>query len=269
MFHVSTFLPYSTKNDQQVERKKHIGNTYCQLYSWNMLNCILNRFTGNDVCVIIFQEDNQCIFTPTNITSDFNHVFVVVREETEEDTQPDGATTTTSTSNPAGNDSRGNSRGSSRTGSRTSSQNNIEMDERDLIGGIEDTAASPSEYENGDNADDAEDECLSAMDRDGKDEKDKEKEKDDASSEGDDMSMGSGGVGLVKSPDSRRGSNAGTNGNNWVGPRTRYRIAIAQKEGVPPYGPLIVYPPVYEAVMPRFRSTMLKKRTYQSTLILC
>jgi hypothetical protein len=25
MFHVSTFLPFSTKNDQQVERKKHIG----------------------------------------------------------------------------------------------------------------------------------------------------------------------------------------------------------------------------------------------------
>jgi hypothetical protein len=28
MFHVSTYLPFSTKNDQQVERKKHIGTPF-------------------------------------------------------------------------------------------------------------------------------------------------------------------------------------------------------------------------------------------------
>ena len=36
------------------------------------------------MCVIIFQEDDQCVFTPTEITSDFNHVFMVVRESLHE-----------------------------------------------------------------------------------------------------------------------------------------------------------------------------------------
>lgn len=58
MFHVSTLLPYSEGDEQQVERKRHIGN---------------------DVVVIIFQ-DGDTIFDPESIKSVFNHVFIVVRK---------------------------------------------------------------------------------------------------------------------------------------------------------------------------------------------
>lgn len=210
-----------------------------------------NDSTGNDVCVIVFQEDDQCIFSPANITSDFNHVFMVVREEIEsEDPHPEGATTTTSMSQSGENINRPESRSNSLSGSRTNSQNHIDMEERDVIGNVDAHSARTSSaqfaHENGDS--EGEDD---SMEREGKD-----KEKDNDSS-ADDMSMGSGGVALANG--SRRGSAAGTYGNNSVG-RTRYRIAITQKEGVPPYGPLVVYPPVYDAIMPRFRSTILKKR---------
>lgn len=57
MFHVSTMLPYSKDNPQQVERKRHLGN---------------------DICNIVFQEDHQTPFFPEMIKSNFNHVFAVV-----------------------------------------------------------------------------------------------------------------------------------------------------------------------------------------------
>ncbi|PRP82793.1 hypothetical protein PROFUN_10008 [Planoprotostelium fungivorum] len=56
MFHVSTMLPYSTTDLQQVERKRHIGN---------------------DIVVIVFVESGS--FNPLTIQSHFNHVFVVVQ----------------------------------------------------------------------------------------------------------------------------------------------------------------------------------------------
>ncbi|KAK7160088.1 hypothetical protein R3I93_007902 [Phoxinus phoxinus] len=58
MFHVSTMLPYMPNNPQQLLRKRHIGN---------------------DIVTIIFQEPGAHPFTPQNIRSHFQHVFVIVR----------------------------------------------------------------------------------------------------------------------------------------------------------------------------------------------
>ncbi|KAM4600472.1 signal-induced proliferation-associated 1-like protein 1 [Polymixia lowei] len=58
MFHVSTMLPYTPNNKQQLLRKRHIGN---------------------DIVTIVFQEAGALPFTPKNIRSHFQHVFVVVR----------------------------------------------------------------------------------------------------------------------------------------------------------------------------------------------
>ena len=58
MFHVSTLLPYTPNHQQQLLRKRHIGN---------------------DIVTIIFQEKDALPFTPTIIRSQFQHVFIVVR----------------------------------------------------------------------------------------------------------------------------------------------------------------------------------------------
>uniref|UniRef100_A0A4W4HCX8 Signal induced proliferation associated 1 like 2 n=1 Tax=Electrophorus electricus TaxID=8005 RepID=A0A4W4HCX8_ELEEL len=58
MFHVSTLLPYTPNNRQQLLRKRHIGN---------------------DIVTIVFQEPGALPFTPKNIRSHFQHVFVTVK----------------------------------------------------------------------------------------------------------------------------------------------------------------------------------------------
>ncbi|PAA89241.1 hypothetical protein BOX15_Mlig023131g1, partial [Macrostomum lignano] len=58
VFHVSTMLPYSNTNRQQLLRKKHIGN---------------------DIVTIVFQEPGALAFSPRTIRSQFQHVFIVVR----------------------------------------------------------------------------------------------------------------------------------------------------------------------------------------------
>ncbi|XP_063001909.1 signal-induced proliferation-associated protein 1 [Elgaria multicarinata webbii] len=58
MFHVSTMLPYTPNNQQQLLRKRHIGN---------------------DIVTIIFQEPGALPFTPRMMRSQFQHVFIVVR----------------------------------------------------------------------------------------------------------------------------------------------------------------------------------------------
>ncbi|XP_075048314.1 signal-induced proliferation-associated 1-like protein 1 isoform X2 [Mixophyes fleayi] len=58
MFHVSTMLPYTPNNKQQLLRKRHIGN---------------------DIVTIVFQEHGAQPFSPKNIRSHFQHVFVIVR----------------------------------------------------------------------------------------------------------------------------------------------------------------------------------------------
>uniref|UniRef100_A0A8C0GWE3 GTPase-activating Rap/Ran-GAP domain-like protein 3 n=1 Tax=Chelonoidis abingdonii TaxID=106734 RepID=A0A8C0GWE3_CHEAB len=56
MFHVSTMLPYSKENKQQVERKRHIGN---------------------DIVTIVFQEGEESspAFKPSMIRSHFTRIF--------------------------------------------------------------------------------------------------------------------------------------------------------------------------------------------------
>ncbi|XP_068888153.1 GTPase-activating Rap/Ran-GAP domain-like protein 3 isoform X6 [Aphelocoma coerulescens] len=66
MFHVSTMLPYSRENKQQVERKRHIGN---------------------DIVTIIFQEGEESspVFKPSMIRSHFTHIFALVRYNKQND----------------------------------------------------------------------------------------------------------------------------------------------------------------------------------------
>ncbi|XP_018595988.1 GTPase-activating Rap/Ran-GAP domain-like protein 3 isoform X4 [Scleropages formosus] len=66
MFHVSTMLPYSKDNKQQVERKRHIGN---------------------DIVTIVFQEgdDASPSFKPSMIRSHFTHIFALVRYNSQND----------------------------------------------------------------------------------------------------------------------------------------------------------------------------------------
>ena len=57
MFHVSTLLPYTPNNTQQLPRKRYIGN---------------------DIVTVVFQEPEAKPFIP-NLKSQFQHVFIVVR----------------------------------------------------------------------------------------------------------------------------------------------------------------------------------------------
>lgn len=56
MFHVSTLLPYSSSNPQQVERKRHIGN---------------------DIVLIVFNE-GVSKFVPSTVLSQFIHVIIAL-----------------------------------------------------------------------------------------------------------------------------------------------------------------------------------------------
>jgi len=58
MFHVSTMLPFTPNNRQQLSRKRHIGN---------------------DMVTIIFQEPGALPFSPITVRSHFQHVFIIVR----------------------------------------------------------------------------------------------------------------------------------------------------------------------------------------------
>ncbi|XP_076017707.1 signal-induced proliferation-associated 1-like protein 1 [Genypterus blacodes] len=58
MFHVTTLLPYTPNNKQQLLRKRHIGN---------------------DIVTIVFQEPGSHPFTPKAVRSHFQHVFIIVR----------------------------------------------------------------------------------------------------------------------------------------------------------------------------------------------
>ncbi|KAB0406910.1 hypothetical protein E2I00_002040 [Balaenoptera physalus] len=71
MFHVSTMLPYSKENKQQVERKRHIGN---------------------DIVTIVFQEGEEPspAFKPSMIRSHFTrilslYIFALVRYDQQKD----------------------------------------------------------------------------------------------------------------------------------------------------------------------------------------
>jgi hypothetical protein len=70
MFHVSTLLPYSRDNRQQVERKRHIGN--------DIVNIVFV-----DVDDPTQSETAHSLFNPTCIKSQFTHVFAVVSVDRE------------------------------------------------------------------------------------------------------------------------------------------------------------------------------------------
>ncbi|VBB35450.1 unnamed protein product, partial [Acanthocheilonema viteae] len=57
MFHISTMLPYTAGDTQQLQRKRHIGN---------------------DIVAIVFQEENTP-FSADMIASNFLHAFIVVQ----------------------------------------------------------------------------------------------------------------------------------------------------------------------------------------------
>ncbi|KAI9189493.1 hypothetical protein H9P43_000926 [Blastocladiella emersonii ATCC 22665] len=59
MFHVSTYLPHTTHDKQQLEKKRHIGN---------------------DIVVLIFQDSDTAFELPT-LTSKQNHVVIAVRPD--------------------------------------------------------------------------------------------------------------------------------------------------------------------------------------------
>jgi len=58
LFHVSTMLPHSAQDDQHVEKKRHIGN---------------------DIVLIVFQDENAEPFEPECIQSTFIHTIIVVK----------------------------------------------------------------------------------------------------------------------------------------------------------------------------------------------
>uniref|UniRef100_A0ABM5EMF4 Rap1 GTPase-activating protein 2 isoform X2 n=2 Tax=Pogona vitticeps TaxID=103695 RepID=A0ABM5EMF4_9SAUR len=66
MFHVSTKLPFTEGDTQQLQRKRHIGN---------------------DIVAIIFQEENTP-FVPDMIASNFLHAYIVVQAENAETENP-------------------------------------------------------------------------------------------------------------------------------------------------------------------------------------
>ncbi|KAM9324568.1 rap1 GTPase-activating protein 1-like [Gastrophryne carolinensis] len=57
MFHVSTKLPYTAGDTQQLQRKRHIGN---------------------DIVSLVYQ-DNSSVFSPDMITSHFLHCYIVIQ----------------------------------------------------------------------------------------------------------------------------------------------------------------------------------------------
>ncbi|KAK0413813.1 hypothetical protein QR680_007005 [Steinernema hermaphroditum] len=58
MFHVSTLLPFTPSNKQQLSRKRHIGN---------------------DMVTVIFQEPGSLPFKAVTMRSHFQHVFIIIR----------------------------------------------------------------------------------------------------------------------------------------------------------------------------------------------
>jgi len=60
MYHVSTMLPYTEGCEQQLERKRHLGN---------------------DIVVIVFQDGLGETYVPETIRTHFQHILAVVQAE--------------------------------------------------------------------------------------------------------------------------------------------------------------------------------------------
>lgn len=57
---------------------KHFFSKYL-IISFLLLQLLRKRHIGNDIVTIVFQEPGALPFTPKNIRSHFQHVFIVVR----------------------------------------------------------------------------------------------------------------------------------------------------------------------------------------------
>eukprot|EP00005_Dracoamoeba_jomungandri_P008596 CAMPEP_0174269650 /NCGR_PEP_ID=MMETSP0439-20130205/41765_1 /TAXON_ID=0 /ORGANISM="Stereomyxa ramosa, Strain Chinc5" /LENGTH=216 /DNA_ID=CAMNT_0015358537 /DNA_START=199 /DNA_END=846 /DNA_ORIENTATION=+ len=71
LFHVTVMLPFSKSDEQQVERKRHVGN---------------------DITVIIFHEGGRA-FDPALLTSQFNHVYCVIAVDEQKKKEQKGGPT--------------------------------------------------------------------------------------------------------------------------------------------------------------------------------
>lgn len=82
-FHVSTMLPFTPNNRQQLLRKRHIGNDIVTIVfqvildSFPDTSCCRVYIIGGGVCCL--QEPGALPFSPRRIRSQFQHVFIVVR----------------------------------------------------------------------------------------------------------------------------------------------------------------------------------------------
>ncbi|XP_062368427.1 LOW QUALITY PROTEIN: signal-induced proliferation-associated 1-like protein 3 [Cinclus cinclus] len=79
MFHVSTMLPYTPNNRQQVRPEIPALPRDSDHGDWGISRLLRKRHIGNDIVTIIFQEPGALPFTPQNIRSHFQHVFIIVR----------------------------------------------------------------------------------------------------------------------------------------------------------------------------------------------
>ena len=57
MYHIAPLLPFTPNDEQQLEKKRHIGN---------------------DVVVFIFKQTESPSFQPAQFISEFNHIFIIV-----------------------------------------------------------------------------------------------------------------------------------------------------------------------------------------------
>ncbi len=76
MFHVSTMLPFTPSNRQQVRtaiyRSSHLNVR-------DLFQLSRKRHIGNDMVTIVFQEPGALPFSPITVRSHFQHVFIIVR----------------------------------------------------------------------------------------------------------------------------------------------------------------------------------------------
>jgi len=57
MFHVSTLIPFTPNDEQQIERKRHLGN---------------------DIVMVVFKDTDNEPFSPNCVKSEFNHIFAII-----------------------------------------------------------------------------------------------------------------------------------------------------------------------------------------------
>jgi hypothetical protein len=79
MYHVSTCLPFSEVNPQQVERKRHIGNDVVVIVFQDGPTGSKLSFDVTIVLHVLILIRHTGGFRPTTIQSKFNHVYIVVQ----------------------------------------------------------------------------------------------------------------------------------------------------------------------------------------------